>query len=29
MKGNEEVAMALMEQLLQQHNPVNLLRSFT
>lgn len=27
MKGNKEVAMALMEQLLQQDNPVNPLRS--
>lgn len=29
MKGNEEVAMALMEQLLQPHNPVTALRSST
>lgn len=29
MKGNKEVAMALMEQLLQPHNPVNALRFFT
>lgn len=28
MKGNKEVAMALMEQLLQPHNPVNALRFF-